>query len=76
MSTATHREPALAAYSACRLCTYSAEAGLELGCDHPDLRDPFTGPQPVALMRAAGSACGPNAARMQPRYLQTEARPL
>lgn len=70
------REPALAAYSACRLCTHSVERGIELCCDEPELRDPFTGPQPVALMRSAGSACGPNAKCMQARYLNPTARAL
>ncbi|KQY83721.1 hypothetical protein [Pelomonas sp. Root1444] len=70
------REPALAAYSACRLCVHSAEAGLELACRHPDAAEPLAGPQPVAILRAPGGACGPNANRMEPRYLQPQARPL
>lgn len=70
------REPTLAAYSACRLCSHSIEAGLELACDNPELRDPFYGPQPVILMRAAGNPCGPNAKHMQARYLNPTARPL
>jgi hypothetical protein len=62
------------AYSACRLCTHGAEAGLELVCTHPALRDPFAGNQPVAVLRAQGGGCGPNADHMQPAYRgQTEA---
>lgn len=78
MSTAllTPRVPALAAYSACRLCTHGAEAGLEVTCHHPDLAEPFTGPQPVAILRAPGASCGPSARHMEARYLNPMARPL
>lgn len=73
---ATRAPGALLGYSACRLCTHSVEQQLELACAHPSLREPFVGPQPVALLRAPGAACGPHAARMEPRYLQPDARPL
>jgi hypothetical protein len=71
-----HREPTLAAYSACNLCVHSAEAGIERVCAHPALTEPFAGRQPVALQRAPGGPCGPHAARMEPRYLQPTERPL
>lgn len=56
------------AYSACRLCTHSVEQQLELACAHPSLREPFAGPQPVAIVRAAGGGCGPHATHMQAAY--------
>lgn len=39
--------------------------GIERVCGHPELRDPFTGAQPVAIVRAPGAACGPRGLRMQ-----------
>ena len=48
----------------------------QLACAHPDLREPFAGPQPVAIVRAPGARFGPNAAHMAPRYLHTDGRPL
>jgi len=57
----SHREPALLAYSACRLCTHSAEQGLVLVCNKPELLAFDGSPEPVALMRAAGGDCGPGA---------------
>lgn len=73
MSTAltpsARRDPARGpAFSACRLCAHSTEQGLELACNNPALRSPFAGPQPVAMLRAAGGGCGPNAIHMQAAY--------
>lgn len=70
------RRPTLASFSACRLCRHSLEAGIELQCRHPQLADALTGPQPVALLRAPGSACGPHAAHMEASYFDRTARPL
>lgn len=70
------RQPALAAYSACRLCQHSAEHGIELVCQHPDMVEPFAGLPPVAILRAPGAACGPHAALMQASYVNRTVRAL
>lgn len=64
----THREPTLAAFSACALCAHGADEGLERVCRHPALQHPFNGPEPVAIVRAAGGGCGPTATQHQPSY--------
>lgn len=50
---------------ACNLCRHMRAAGVERMCGHPELQDPFTGAQPVTVMRAPGAACGPRGERMQ-----------
>lgn len=50
---------------ACNLCRHMREQGIERVCVHPDLVDPFTGPQPVAIVRAPGAGCGPRGQYMQ-----------
>jgi hypothetical protein len=55
------------AYSTCRLCRHGAESGLELVCTRPAAVG-FAGPEPVALQRAPGADCGPNATHMQAAY--------
>lgn len=63
-----NREPALLAYSACRLCTHSAEQGLVLVCTKPALLAFDGSPEPVAVMRAAGADCGPAASHIRTAY--------
>lgn len=52
------------AFRACYLCTHGADAGIERVCTHPALADWAGAPQPVAIVRAWGGGCGPNADRM------------
>lgn len=68
----THREPALLAYSACRLCVHSAEQGLVLVCTKPTLLN-FGAAEPVAILRAPGGDCGPGATHHLTAYGQQEA---
>jgi len=50
---------------ACNLCRHMQTQGGERVCSHPALRAPFQEPQPVAIVRAPGAACGPRGALMQ-----------
>lgn len=50
---------------ACNLCRHMLAQGIERLCAHPALLDPFTGAQPVTVIRSAGAACGPQAKHMQ-----------
>lgn len=50
---------------ACNLCRHMHPQGIERTCAHPDLQDPFAGPQPVAVIRAPGAACGPRGVYMR-----------
>jgi len=51
------------AFRACFLCAHGADEGIERVCTHPELLDRCA-PQPVAVVRAWGGGCGPNAERM------------
>lgn len=51
------------AFRACFLCAHGADEGIERVCTHPELLD-FNGPQSVAIVRAWGGGCGPDADRM------------
>lgn len=57
-------EEAPTAFRACYRCTHGADAGIERVCNHPELRDWAGSPQPVAVVRAWGGGCGPDAARL------------
>ncbi|MFG6413827.1 hypothetical protein ACG02S_07925 [Roseateles sp. DC23W] len=48
------------AFRACFLCMHGADAGIERVCNHPALLE-FGAPQPVAIVRAWGGGCGPDA---------------
>jgi hypothetical protein len=50
---------------ACNLCRHMREEGIERLCTHPSAQEPFTGSQPVAIVRAPGAACGPRGQLMQ-----------
>lgn len=52
------------AFRACYRCTHGAEAGIERVCNHPELGDWAGAPQPVAIVRAWGGGCGPDALRL------------
>lgn len=54
-----------ATHWACNLCRHMRSEGIERVCGHPELQDPFSGAQPVAIVRAPGAACGPRGLRMQ-----------
>lgn len=54
------------AFRACFLCAHGADEGIERVCTHPALLD-FGRPQPVAIVRAWGGGCGPDADRMVER---------
>lgn len=51
------------AFRACYRCTHGAEAGVERVCTHPELLD-MGAAQPVAVLRAWGGGCGPDALRL------------
>jgi hypothetical protein len=55
------------AFRACFLCAHGADEGIERVCTHPQLLDARYAPQPVAIVRAWGGGCGPNAECMQAR---------
>lgn len=52
------------AFRACYRCTHGADEGIERVCMHPELRDWANTPQPVAVVRAWGGGCGPDALRL------------
>lgn len=51
------------AFGACYRCTHGADQGVERVCTHPALLD-FGTPPPVAVVRAWGGGCGPDALRL------------
>jgi hypothetical protein len=52
------------AFGACHRCTHGADEGIERVCTHPALADWAGAPQPVAIPRAWGGGCGPDALRL------------
>ncbi|MDY0748529.1 hypothetical protein SNE35_28775 [Paucibacter sp. R3-3] len=48
------------AFRACYRCTHGADHGIERYCRHPELLDRGAS-QPVAIVRAWGGGCGPDA---------------
>lgn len=51
------------AFGACYRCAHGSDAGIERVCGHPELLD-MGAPQPVAIVRAWGGGCGPDALRL------------
>lgn len=55
------REAGAAHLTPCHNCANGADAGIERVCTHPALADWAGSPQPVAIVRAWGGGCGPDA---------------
>jgi len=51
------------AFRACYLCIHGAEEGIERVCTKPEAVD-YGPPQPIAIVRAWGGGCGPDANHM------------
>jgi hypothetical protein len=58
------------ALRACHRCTHGTDAGIERICTHPALADWAGAPQPVAVTRAWGGGCGPDARHLSDAALQ------